>query len=137
MILPHDDLLLPQYVERCVEALQARPAAVVACSDLVTFGHAEVVAEQLELRGSQIDRVEKMIKDCFQAIAYRGVIDRSRLGPCLIPDIAAGDFAADTLWVGRMCVAGEVLRVPEILYRKLLHDEFGAFPMARPLETSR
>ncbi len=123
MVLPHDDLLLPQYVELCVRALQARPAAVVACTDVLHFGDSEHVGEQLELCGPQVDRVEKMVRDCFHAMAYRGVIDRARLGPCLIPDFASRDFAADTLWVARMCVAGEVLRVPEVCYRKLLHGK--------------
>ena len=123
MILPHDDLLLPTYVARCVAALQANREAVVACTDLSTFGQAEITVHPMELRGSQIERVERMIRDCFAGVAYRGVIDRARLGHRLVPDIAVDDFAADTLWVARMCVAGEVLRVPEVLYRKLLHGK--------------
>lgn len=131
MILPHDDLLHPTYVAKCVAALQTNSEAVVACTDLSTFGQVEVDVHQLELRGSQIERVERMVRDCFEAVAYRGVIDRVRLGHRLVPDIAVGDFAADTLWIGRMCVAGEVIRVPEVLYRKLMHDKSAHFQWKR------
>jgi glycosyltransferase involved in cell wall biosynthesis len=121
MILPHDDLLLPNYIERCVQALQERPGAVVACSDISTFGDLSMHMRQLELLGPPAERVEKMVRDGFVAVAYRGVVDRQMLGERLIPNIAIGDFAADTLWLARMSIAGEVIRVPEVLYQKRMY----------------
>jgi len=121
MILPHDDLLLPNYIERCVQALQERPDAVVACSDISTFGDLSLHIPQLEFLGPQAERVEKMVRDGFAAVAYRGVVDHRMLGGRFVPDMAIGDFAADSLWLARMSVAGEVIRVPEVLYRKRMY----------------
>lgn len=119
MILPHDDLLSPSYVSRCMAALLANEASVVACSDLecVPFG---IIHSQLELRGKRVARVKKCVEDASLAVSYRGVLRLDRFHRREVPN-AIGGFAADTLWMVRMAIAGEVVRVPEVLYRKTFH----------------
>lgn len=118
MILPHDDLLLPSYVSRCMAALKANETAAVACSDL-QFIREGWITTQLELRGDRPDRVVRCIEDGFDGVNYRGVIRFDRFARRDVPD-AIGGFAGDTLWMLRMAIAGEVIRVPEVLYQKRL-----------------
>lgn len=120
MILPHDDVLLPSYVSRCMEALLANDAGAVACSSIETVPAGKIVS-QLELRGDRVARVAKCIKDGFAGVSYRGVLRLGRFRRREVPN-AIGGFAADTLWMVRMAIAGEIIRVPEALYRKTFHS---------------
>jgi glycosyltransferase involved in cell wall biosynthesis len=119
MILPHDDVLLPSYVSRCMEALLANEASAVACSDIERVPAGNIIS-QLELRGDRVARVAKCIKDGFAGVSYRGVLRFGRFRRREVPN-AIGGFAADTLWMVRMAIAGEIIRVPEALYRKTFH----------------
>jgi glycosyltransferase involved in cell wall biosynthesis len=120
MILPHDDVLSPSYVSRCMEALLANEASAVACSD-IEIVPARGIIPQLELRGDRVARVAKCIEDGFAAVSYRGVLRFGRFRRREVPNAIDG-FAADTLWMVRMAIAGEILRVPEALYGKTLHS---------------
>lgn len=119
MILPHDDVLSPSYVSRCMEALLANEASAVACSDIECVPAGNIIA-QLELKGDRVARVARCIKDGFAGVSYRGVLRLGRFRHREVPN-AIGGFAADTLWMVRMAIAGEIVRVPETLYRKTLH----------------
>lgn len=125
MILPHDDLLSPSYVSRCMAALLANKASVVACSDLECVSDGVIVPNgvivpQLELRGDRAMRVAKCVEDGVLAVCYRGVLRFGRFRRREIPN-AIGGFAADALWMVRMAIAGEIVRVPEVLYRKTFY----------------
>ena len=119
MILPQDDVLSPSYVSRCMEALLANEASAVACSDIERVPAGNIIA-QLELRGDRVARVAKCIEDGFAGVSYRGVLRFSRFRRHEVPN-AIGGFAGDTLWMVRMAIAGEIVRVPEALYRKTFH----------------
>jgi glycosyltransferase involved in cell wall biosynthesis len=119
MILPHDDVLSPSYVSRCMEALLANEASAVACSDIECVPAGNIIS-QLELRGERVARVAKCIKHGFAGVSYRGVLRLGRFRRREVPN-AIGGFAADTLWMVRMAIAGEIVRVPAALYRKTLH----------------
>jgi glycosyltransferase involved in cell wall biosynthesis len=119
MILPQDDVLSPSYVSRCMEALLANEASAVACSDIERVPDGGGIS-QLELRGERVARVAKCITDGFAGVSYRGVVRFGRFRRREIPN-AIGGFAGDTLWMVRMAIAGEIIRVPEALYRKTFH----------------
>ena len=126
MILPHDDLLSPSYVSRCMAALLANEASVVACSDLECVPSG-IIVPQLELRGNRAARVAKCVEDGFLAVSYRGVLRLGRFRRREVPN-AIGGFAADSLWMVRMAIAGEIVRVPEVLYRKTFHPTSAHHP---------
>jgi glycosyltransferase involved in cell wall biosynthesis len=129
MILPHDDLLRQTYVTRCMEALRANEAAAVACSDL-RFVDLDSYLPQVEFRGDRVERAIRCITDGFSAVSYRGVIRFDKFRRRSIPETAGG-FVADTVWMLRMALAGEVIRVPEILYRKTVHEKSTHLEWAR------
>jgi glycosyltransferase involved in cell wall biosynthesis len=134
MILPHDDIPHPTYVERCLATLKARPEAVVSVADVEAFGSIVATDRQLEFVGPLVDRVERMVRDGMNVPAYHGLIDMQRLGGRFVPEVAKGMFG-DTLWLGRLAVAGDVVRIPEFLYRKRMYERstqnIWRAPMAR------
>lgn len=119
MILPHDDELAPTYVSRCVAALMANESAVVACSDIEVRPGGGIVS-QAEFTGDRVDRVAACIEHGFAGVMYRGVVRLGLLPRRGLPHTLGG-YAADSLWMLRMAIVGDIIRVPLPLYVKNLH----------------
>ena len=119
-----DDLPEPAYVERCVAALEADPAAVLAFSDLRlvrqdgtveerSYSRLEGVTDRIE-RARRIARLEGSWwipnRGVFRAWAAReiGGLRRHR----------AGEFSADWPWLLEMSLLGGFVRIPERLVTK-------------------
>ena len=117
MILPHDDLLAPAYLGACLDALAANTHAALAYSDIEVINNGNIASETAET-GAVATRAAAIMERHFAAVSWRGVFCRRRARRHLVPSFALGNFAADTLWVARMAVQGEMARVPEPLYRK-------------------
>jgi glycosyltransferase involved in cell wall biosynthesis len=120
----HDDLLLPDYVAKLVEALDARPAAVIAYSDLEAIhpdGHTEIrVFTAIDGLTDRIARVKCLVwKVENWWIPHRGLF---RLGAARrtggLKRHRRGEAYADWPWLTHMSVLGEFVRVPEVLCRK-------------------
>lgn len=121
-ILPHDDLIEPDYLEALLDCLDRHPAAVAAYCDLEGFEGASYSLQQSELGGGRFERLRDALAFHFNAVAYRGLIRRSGLGGGLpLSGNRCGDFAADTVWMLRLAGLGELRRVPRTLYRKRIH----------------
>lgn len=121
-LLPHDDLIAPDYLEALLGCLDRHPAAVAAYCDLEGFEDASYSLQQPELRGGRFERLRDGLAFHFDAIPYRGLIRRSALGGGLpLSGNRCGDFAADTVWMLRLAGLGELRRVPRPLYRKRVH----------------
>lgn len=118
MLMPHDDLLEPDYVSACMAALRGDPTAVLAYSDLDWMHGADGVISETSVRGTQRERTIRVVARHFNAVALRGVFNRAAAPRHLVPGFAIGDFAADTLWVARMAAQGAMVRVPRVLYHK-------------------
>ncbi len=121
MIMPHDDVLEPEYVAKCMAALDENPEAVLAFSDLDIMGRPEQVVIQVGEVGDFFERMQSFLRGHFSAVAVRGIVDRQKARHSLVPEHAMGDFAADTLFVAQMAAQGQIIRVPEVLYHKRLH----------------
>lgn len=120
-ILPHDDVIASDYLERLVAHLESHPRALLAYSDIETFGLREERLADPELRGDPLNRIVTFLRSPWRAAAFRGVF-RTRVltrGHYLRPD--ARGHAADTLWLLALAAEGELVRVPETLYRKRIH----------------
>jgi glycosyltransferase involved in cell wall biosynthesis len=120
-ILPHDDLPAPGFLESLHELLAQHPAAAVAYCDLQGFGSHDRVYARDSLVGSRAERVVAFLREHLEAVAYRGLVRRPVSGAPPIPSGLRDDFAADTLWLAKHVRRGELVRLPEVLYRKRYH----------------
>lgn len=120
MILPHDDILDADYVERCMEGFAEHPGAAVCYTDLDFVGNdAGPDAVQPSVLGSLEQRLEAILALYFDAIAFRGVVDR-KIAPHHDVPRAIGGFAADTLHFTRLACQGGLVRMPGASYHKRL-----------------
>ena len=123
-ILPHDDLIAPSYLQWLIGVLDQDRDAACAYSDIEAFGTMSGVHVQRSVRGSPLTRQMKLLRDHFGAVAFRAVFRSEILGQ--FGSLAAmGDenFACDTLWMNRLARAGDLRRVPAVLYRKRYHQD--------------
>jgi glycosyltransferase involved in cell wall biosynthesis len=112
-ILPHDDLIERDYLVTLQSALDANTKAAVAFTDIVAFGELKGVVSQPSIGGELFDRVMTFLIDNFDAVAFRGVVRRSRAGGDLrLRMNPFSGYAADTLWMLQVLAHGELLRVP-------------------------
>ena len=119
MILPHDDVLAPDYVEACLAKLKRHPGAVNCYSMLDIIGDAATIVRQRSLTGPLEERLENVLAGWFDAVAYRGIIDLAVARQPSLP-AATGNYAADTLWIAKLACQGELIQVPRVLYHKRL-----------------
>jgi glycosyltransferase involved in cell wall biosynthesis len=121
--MQQDDLLEPTYLEALVAAARSHPDAAVVYSDMQTFGDREQPVTMPSVGGSSSGRQLTLIYDHHAAVALRGICRLQGLrdaGRLRTNDV--DDFASDTVWLSAMARAGELVRVPETLYRKRFHD---------------
>lgn len=115
----HDDPLRPAYVERLVDRLDSRPAAVLAFSDVLS---GDGVDRYTELDGitSRVERARRVIrKRGSWWIPNRGLVRLAaahRIGG--MRRHLAGEYKADWPWLLHLALLGEFVRVPEPLIRK-------------------
>ena len=115
----HDDPLRPDYAAKLVAALERNPAAVLAFSDVDSnigpFSYRE------------LDGVSDRFERARQILLQRGpwwVPNRGLLRASTVATLGgmrrhwAGEFSADWPWLLRLALAGEFVRVPEVLLSK-------------------
>jgi glycosyltransferase involved in cell wall biosynthesis len=118
-LLPHDDLMAPDYLETLCEAAAAQRDAAVVYSDIQPFGDHDNLTVQPAIAGSVHERNIEFLKRHYNAVAFRGVIPLTVLrqaGP--IPGNAHDDFAADTVWLFALLQHGTFVRIDRPLYLK-------------------
>jgi GT2 family glycosyltransferase len=121
-ILPHDDILEPGYCAALAAVHRARPGAAVVYSDIVAFGDRSKVLRQESVCGPPVHRLELLLAKHFNAIAFRSLVPASVLARVRPMDgNLFDDYAADTVWMTRLARYGDLVRVPEPLYRKRFH----------------
>lgn len=115
----HDDPVRPTYVARLVEALAARPDAVLAFSDVISR---DTVACYRELEGARdrVARARQIIRrqgDWW--LPNRGLFRLSaarQVGG--MKTHLAGEYQADWPWLLHLALLGPFVRVPEPLIHK-------------------
>jgi hypothetical protein len=119
-ILPHDDLLASEYLSRLVTRLEDQDSAVLAYSDLQNFGRYERTLVQPELVGEPLHRIVTFLREHTAAVGFRGVF---RTEVVKKGHYLPQDAKADTSWLLALAAEGDLVRVPDVLYHKRLHDE--------------
>ena len=123
-MIPHDDLIHKEYLEQLLHCLYNNKNASIAFSDIETFGNCtHAILEQGSLRGTKYERVIAFLKFHYNAVAFRGLVRCESVGDRLfLSHNRHRDFSLDTIWVLQMALKGEILRVPEVLYKKRYID---------------
>ena len=128
----HDDLPKPDYVARLAAALDANPDAVLAFSDMIrrvgtaaptpddtkVYLDLEGVTDRVE-RGLRVARRDGTPPSYAVTLANRGLFRASaarQVGG--LRRHFAGEYAADWLWLMRLALLGEFVRVPGALIEK-------------------
>lgn len=123
-VQPHDDLIEPGYLAALLDQAQRSPRAAVVYSDIGIIGDGQRGFRIPSVVGTPLQRQMAMLRHHYSAAAIRGLTRVSALR--LVPPISGnpvGDFAADTVWCARLATAGDLVRVPEMLYRKRYHAQ--------------
>jgi GT2 family glycosyltransferase len=119
---PHDDVLEEDYIAALLAAAEANPGAAVVYSDIQSFGAHDALLQQPTVTGSPFERQICLLRDHFAAVAFRGLTRVSALRSILpMAGNPCEDFAADTVWMARQALVGDLVRVPHALYRKRYH----------------
>ena len=121
-ILPHDDVVAPNYLERLVAELDRHPEAVLAFCDLQTFGTQKTLRVGPQATGDLFTRILDFLYGNTAAVAWRGVFRAKVLEQdCYLEEVNGA--AADQVWLLQLAIQGSLIRVAETLYGKRLHDE--------------
>ena len=116
-----DDLVAPAYVERLLRhARQHKPA--ITYSDMQIFGTMKGRIGQRAITGSAALRQVALLMDHHSAVAFRGLVARDALQQAGgVRENEVENFSADTTFMASAARAGELHRVPEVLYYKRMH----------------
>lgn len=125
----HDDVLMPDYITRCVAALEANRRAIVAYSDMVTMyqdGDRQIgKCVALDGVSSRVERAKRMLWRVDHWWAPNRGVFRAE-APKKIGGIRrnlAGEFSADWTWLVHLVLLGEAVRIPEILVEKYYKEK--------------
>ncbi|MCI0679345.1 MAG: glycosyltransferase [Actinobacteria bacterium] len=121
--LPQDDLLADTYLEALIDRAMTTPDAAVTYCDIEGFGERAITFARPSVLGSPAERLSSFIREHFAGVAFRGLTRVEAIkttgGGIISNDVA--DFAADTIWAAAMATWGDLVRVPQTLYRKRYH----------------
>ncbi len=124
----HDDVLLPDYISRCVAALEANQEAVVAYSDMLTIyqdgDRIEGRCTLIEGLKSPVERAKRMLWRVDHWWAPNRGVFRAEAADLIggMKRNLAGEFSADWPWLVHMMLLGEAVRVPEVLVEKYYRE---------------
>lgn len=121
----HDDLLDPPYVSVLVDALESRPDAILAFTDMETHREdGRIIAsmyDELEGLTDPAERARRVIQKRGTWWApHRGVF-RTSIGQEIggLRRHLAGEFSADWPWLVHLALRGAFVRVPGLLCHKI------------------
>jgi glycosyltransferase involved in cell wall biosynthesis len=118
-----DDVIAPNFLEMLLEAALANPTAAVVYPDIRIFGDSDFSIVQESVLGSPFARQMALLRDHLAAAALIGVSRVQALRAAAgIPGNEMENFFAETVWMARMALWGELRRVPFELFCKRLHS---------------
>lgn len=136
---PQDDVMEADYLATLAAELDANERAAVVYCDIQSFGSRDEILRQPTVTGSPVERQMELMRRHFAAISYRGLMRVAAVRSLLpMTGNTCGDFAVDTVWMARQALLGDLIRVPQTLYRKRYHvgntyTQWAAWPIERRL----
>lgn len=137
-VLPHDDVVAPEYYARMIALLDAAPGAICAHGAIRNVTDAKVgIARSEPVRGGLSERIAKVLTMSYAGFSYRAVNRTPRArGRLTLPGNRHGGVYADSNWMMRQAVLGEMLYCDAALYDKHYHgaNEHMAWERRPPAE---
>lgn len=113
----HDDVIVPHYVERMLQALRQRPDAVSAHCDMGHYGATKHVSHGVDYPDSAVRRLAWFLVAPNRGSPLRSLTRSSVLDAGLrLPTDAIDGLWANEPYLMRLLAAGPALHVPETLY---------------------
>lgn len=119
MVLPHDDLIHPDYVGALLPHLERDPAVSVAYGDIQLVAEGSIRRRrQILSEGDTFERALSFFAAGAEAPPWRGVTRTSLLKEISFPEDAFQGFLVECEWAFQLALAGIAKRVPHTLYFK-------------------
>ena len=126
MWLSHDDVLHERYIERCIEAIEARKDTRIVYSKIqVINADGDAIPFDKELKDLDDDDIAVRFRHCMspqpynQSVIY-GLMRRADLAKTTL----YGDFvAADRCLVAQLALRGKFYQIPEYLFYRREHAQ--------------
>jgi GT2 family glycosyltransferase len=121
MVLPHDDLINPVYLETLAAAMTANPSLAAAYTDMWRFGgkaFPSITTMDLSEKASLVDRVMAFLLQRAEAVPLRGMTRSSILRDYSFSLDRSGGFAVECEWTLRLLLCGPLRHVPRPYYYK-------------------
>jgi hypothetical protein len=126
-----DDKVDPSYYARLMDLADSRPDASVVYTDIQWFGARSGIQAQNEIHGAPVQRMQEQLRRCLWLpfLGLRRTSVTAQLPPLAINE--ADSALEDVVWVTRLLLEGNVLRIPLPLYAKRLHTGMTSTGWAR------
>src|SRR5207244_2221346 len=135
----HDDIRHPQYLSRCVAALEQNPRALFCCTgvkfiDVEGLDVTDVFPARAlcPVGGTPRERLRALARSTYWVGIYSLFRTCSLADTRLVMDVWGGDV----LFVAELCLRGEVVEVPERLFLYRLFFDKSAKDLAQSLNIS-
>lgn len=121
-IMPHDDLIAPDYAATLLGLLERDAGAVLAYCDINRFGLEKTPFRRPPAEGTRLQQVATALRCHVGAVAFRGLIRMEALDRApRLPSNGHDDFAADTAFLLELLTRGRFAHTPQLLYDKRVH----------------
>jgi len=123
-IIPHDDLIEAQYVEKLLAGFVKYPLASNCYPAVITFGTVDSVIEQPSTIGTLEERILNVINYHQNAVSFRGLVKRiSERALRLLRTDQLNDMKADSIGILQHAIVGELRYIPDVVYKKRFHEK--------------
>jgi hypothetical protein len=126
LVLSHDDTLTPDYLAKCVAALNANPAAMAAHGTLRHWSLRQDSMSTDSIAGTRLERIKTFFerRPHLAELAWRGVVRSELLQRGLKLRAKRSDgFCSNTLWVLELLCHGSTINVPGIFYDRYVEAD--------------
>ncbi|MEE4011370.1 glycosyltransferase family 2 protein [Roseibium sp. FZY0029] len=123
-ILPQDDTIEPDYYAALVDLLEKTPAAGSACTAIQTVGRPdEHIIRSKNVIGDLAERVSQVFGMSYAGVSFRAVNRTpANLSDLTVPGNRFDNMFADSTWIMRQAIQGDMLYLDRPLYKKLYHS---------------
>lgn len=132
----HDDLVRPTMLERCVDALDATPGAVLAYPRTHVLTESGVEPYEDGLRMSQTDPAHRLLELVSKMVLCNPIYGVMRADALRRTRLIGPFPSSDEVLLAELALAGPFVEVPEYLFVRRLHGGRSTVAHAKPEDLS-